>query len=393
MKFAHMADCHLGSWKHPELQKLNAESFNYAIERCIEEKVKFVLIVGDLFDSAIPPIDVLKEATSKLKELKDAGIKCYLVPGSHDFSISGKSMIHVLEKAGLCQDVTKPIETEDYYIAGLGGEKRGLEIKKVSSIKPKKSNKTKILLLHTTLKEMNLPIESISIKDLPNGFDYYALGHIHQKKIFDKDDAKVIYPGAIFPCNFTELEKDCGSFCIVSLEDKRAEIKEIPIKLKEVKNYKINADDETPVSLKEKILEKVDNVKGKITTLRISGTLSSGKPSEINFTEIEQELKERGACCVLKNTSKIVTKEFGLADKDLKNLEVDLMDISKIEKQIVEEMIKKEIVNEREKSRILELMKYLDTEKAEGETNEVFSSRLSKEIIKKLNLDFVENVD
>ncbi len=54
MKFAHLADCHLGSWKREELRKLNLESFRKAIDICIERKVDFVLIAGDLFDTAYP---------------------------------------------------------------------------------------------------------------------------------------------------------------------------------------------------------------------------------------------------------------------------------------------------------------------------------------------------
>jgi exonuclease SbcD len=51
-----MGDCHLGSWRQPELQELNFKSFETAIERCIKEKVDFILMAGDLFDSAYPPI-------------------------------------------------------------------------------------------------------------------------------------------------------------------------------------------------------------------------------------------------------------------------------------------------------------------------------------------------
>ena len=61
MKFAHIADCHLGGWRYPELQELNMESFRNALSICIREKVDFVLIAGDLFDSAYPPIEILKQ--------------------------------------------------------------------------------------------------------------------------------------------------------------------------------------------------------------------------------------------------------------------------------------------------------------------------------------------
>ena len=102
MKFAHIADCHLGSWRQPELQQLNLESFKYAIETSIQEEVDFIVFSGDLFDSAYPPIEILKETFSQFRKLKEAKIKCYIIAGSHDYSVSGKTFLDVLEKAGFC---------------------------------------------------------------------------------------------------------------------------------------------------------------------------------------------------------------------------------------------------------------------------------------------------
>ena len=42
MKFAHLADCHLGSWRQPELRDLNLESFKKAIDISLKENVEFV---------------------------------------------------------------------------------------------------------------------------------------------------------------------------------------------------------------------------------------------------------------------------------------------------------------------------------------------------------------
>ena len=105
MKFAHLADCHLGSWRQPELRQLNLESFKKAIQLCIQEKVSFVLIAGDLFDSAYPPVEILEETFLQLKKLKDSGIECYIIAGSHDYSASGKTFLSVLEKAGFCKNL------------------------------------------------------------------------------------------------------------------------------------------------------------------------------------------------------------------------------------------------------------------------------------------------
>src|SRR3989344_8008632 len=112
-RFAHLADCHLGGWKQPELQELNFKSFVKAIDTCILEKVEFVVIAGDLFDTAFPGIDVLKEAFAQFKRLKDAKIPCFIIAGSHDYSVSGKTFLDVLEKAGFCKNVFNAEERGD----------------------------------------------------------------------------------------------------------------------------------------------------------------------------------------------------------------------------------------------------------------------------------------
>ena len=75
VKFAHLGDCHLGSWRQPELQELNFQSFERAIDEIIKQRLDFVLIAGDLFDSAYPPIEILKRAFGEFRKLKEAGIK------------------------------------------------------------------------------------------------------------------------------------------------------------------------------------------------------------------------------------------------------------------------------------------------------------------------------
>jgi len=105
MKFAHLGDCHLGGWRQPELRDLNFQSFKEAIKRCIKYKVDFVLIGGDLFDSAYPPIETLKKTIAEFRKLKESKIPVFLIAGSHDYSVSGKAFLEVLEHAGFCKNV------------------------------------------------------------------------------------------------------------------------------------------------------------------------------------------------------------------------------------------------------------------------------------------------
>ena len=107
MKFAHMADCHIGGWREPVLREASIKAFVKAIDTSLEKNIDFLIISGDLFNTSLPAIDSLKTAVEKLKELRDKDIPVYIIAGSHDFSPSGKTMIDVLEKAGLVTNVVK----------------------------------------------------------------------------------------------------------------------------------------------------------------------------------------------------------------------------------------------------------------------------------------------
>ncbi|VVB78147.1 DNA double-strand break repair protein Mre11 [uncultured archaeon] len=318
VKFAHIADSHLGGWRQPELQCLNTESFRRAIQTCIEEKVNFILFTGDLFDSSFPPIEILKDTFTEFRRLKEAGIKCFVIAGSHDYSVSGKTFLDVLEKAGFCEIckyedekdkiVLKPSIYESYHIYGYPGKKSGLEVqdlKKLHIAEPY-SNYFRILMLHTTVTEaaQGLPIDSISLNDLPKA-DYYALGHIHidfEKEINGKP---AIYGGPTFPNNFKELEElKFGSFYIINVEG-YTKITKKEIKLRDVEFIEV----EVLNALKgtEKILSELEkrDLKDKIILLKVFGLLKEGKVSDIKFQEIENYLVKAGSYSFLKNTSKL----------------------------------------------------------------------------------------
>ena len=116
VKFAHIADVHLGGWKQQQMQDLNFESFKRAVDICINSKLDFILFAGDLFDSAYPPIEVLKDTFAQFKRIKDVNIPCFIIAGSHDYSVSGKTFLDVLEKAGFCKNVYNAEERDNLLI-------------------------------------------------------------------------------------------------------------------------------------------------------------------------------------------------------------------------------------------------------------------------------------
>ena len=196
MKFAHMADCHLGGWRDEKLKQIGHESFKLAILKCIDAKVDFVLISGDLFNTAVPSIDSLKLAAKELKRLKDFSIPCYVITGSHDHSPSGKTMMDVLENAGLVENVMKVDENDKLHLttddktgvklAGVYGRRAGLEREDYASLdmsEVKNVEGFKIFLFHTAIEEFKpndlKHVECQSYDELPKGFNYYAGGHVH----------------------------------------------------------------------------------------------------------------------------------------------------------------------------------------------------------------------
>jgi len=376
------------------------KAFESAINTSIEEDVDFILIAGDLFDYAIPNIDLIKEATGLLKKIKDKNISTFIVPGSHDFSVSGKTMIDVLEKAGLVENVVKLKNNEleitlhktkngkEVKLAGLHGKKSGLELYDYVSLNKnplEQEEGFKIFMFHTTINELkprNLEkVQGIDVKILPKNFHYYAGGHIHIVKQDKYGNGTITYPGPLFPTNFQEIEElNHGSFYIINF-DKDIEIKRIPIKLKDVISININSQDKKPEDIENELYEIIKNhdIKDKIITLRIEGVLSSGKPSDINFPNIMKNLSD--AFFVLKNTNKLFARE-------LSDMKIETGSIEQIEEKLIIENIKEETDFKfgNDENFIATIIEALNKEKIEGERNIDFENRLIKELFPLLEI-------
>lgn len=382
MKFAHLGDCHLGGWHQPELKDLNFKSFQCALEECIKEKVDFILIAGDLFDSAYPPIEILKDTFREFRKLKEASIPVFLIAGSHDYSASGKTFLDVLEKAGFCKNVSifeerdgkiilQPTIYENFAIYGYPGKKSGLEVEDIEKIKLQESpGFFRILMLHTSIRDAigTLPIKAVNQDALPK-VDYLALAHLH----INYKQGNRIYSGPTFPNNISELEDlGGGSFYIISngvVTRKEIKLKDVSIFNFEIKNA-LNATEEILSVLRK------ENLSNKLVIAKLFGVLEIGKSSDIDFVKIENFVKGAGACALLKSTTKL-----HLSEQEVK---MDLIDSTQLET----EMIKKfEEANPSKFNQLIpSLMKTLQMEKIEDEKLSIFEERLISEIRRVLPL-------
>ena len=333
-KFAHITDCHLGSWRNPKLRDLNLQAFERSILISIKEQVDFILITGDFFDVNIPQLAPVKKAVEILKRARDSGIPIYMIYGSHDFNTANISMIDILHSAEL---FIKPTEFQfnsdsvmlkffvdkktGAKITGISGRKVGLDkeiYEKLDKKKLESEDGFKIFLLHRGIQEI-LPLnmqfrDSIPISLVPKGFDYYGGGHIHKRVEKKIDNSVIIYPGPLFGSTFQDLEETAKGekrgFYIISFDTQIFECKFIEIKVADILYKEIFSQKWSSEKLKDEITKNISEleVKNKIVLIKVKGKLF-GKRSNIDFGKFSLDISKSGAILSFININNLSTDE------------------------------------------------------------------------------------
>lgn len=403
MKFAHLGDIHLGAWRYSKLRDANLKSFVKAIDLCIHKKVDFVIISGDLFDTALPAIDNVREAVKKLMQLKRLRIPVYIIAGSHDYSVSGKTMLDVLEHAELVQNVCRVKEDGEKIkliftvdtktgakLTGLPGRKGMLEknlYEKLDRTSLDTEEGYKIFLFHTAIAELKPKklekMEAAPVSMLPSGFDYYAGGHVHIVRNADLPGyPNLVYPGPIFPNSFAEIEElGSGGFYLVEVNNRVTELSYEPIVVHNTQSIKINCNGKKPPEIFDEILLGFKNKEflNTIVTIRLHGRMGGGKISDIDFKTIFDTLYSKSAYYVMKSTTMLETQEFQEEEQEL--LGVDDIEASIIAEHLGQSSMKFDI------DKIKEIMNVLSIVKEDGEKVNDYERRILTELNKVVGLE------
>ena len=397
MKYAHLADLHLGSWRDQKMRDLSTQAFLQAMDSCIRHQVDFILFAGDLFNTSLPSLDTLKIVTKKLKELKDLYIPVYVIAGSHDFSPSGKTMIDVLENAGLLQNVCRGTiqpETGELQLNFTTDAKTGAKITGVLGRKGQLDRTYyenlslehleqepgyKIFLFHTTITELKPKhleeVDSQPASFLPKGFNYYAGGHIHHPTTVELPGyGTLTYPGALFPNNFAEVEKyGHGGYYLITVNEMKQELSWIPIQIQKHLPLVLNCTDKSSEVISFEIVEQLQqqDIADSLITIRLTGTMARGKVSNIPFTTIFQKLYDLGAYFIMKNTAQLYSEEF-------EEVAVAYTTPEQMEDAIIKEHVQQIMLFDQatEIQRTKQLLEALNTTKREGETITDFQQRV-----------------
>ncbi|MGI5483996.1 exonuclease SbcCD subunit D [Streptomyces lavendofoliae] len=102
MRMLHTSDWHLGrSFHRVSLLEAQAAYLDHLVAAVREHDVDVVLVAGDIYDRAVPPLTAVELFDTALHRLADAGVPTVMISGNHD---SGRRLgvaAGLIERAGI----------------------------------------------------------------------------------------------------------------------------------------------------------------------------------------------------------------------------------------------------------------------------------------------------
>lgn len=245
MRFMHMADTHLGALPYHLEERENDiyEGFKTLIDKAIEERVDFIIHSGDFFHTFHPSNRARRVMMDQMKRLEERGIKVFGVLGDHDLPKRRDDNPLVLYpniKLLRLKEGPSP-EFVDYKGATIVGipSLRGVHRVKVlhrilENLDERiKNKKNVILVLHQAIKEY-FGIEGqyeLELGHLPQNVDYYAMGHLHDRRYEKFGRGYLAYAGSTDILRKSEIKGWTKSGKGAYIVDMNDEIEITPVNL------------------------------------------------------------------------------------------------------------------------------------------------------------------
>ena len=211
MRFIHAADIHLDSplrglaaYQNAPVEALrNAtrDAFTHLVNEAIELAVDFLVIAGDLYDGAWRDFNTGHFFVREMGRLHQAGIPVYLLYGNHDAEsemtrrLGFPPNVHVFDTR---RAVTHRIESLRVALHGRSFKDAATFDNLAVAYPDAVAGWLNIGVLHTALEgdAAHARYAPCSLAELAaRGYDYWALGHVHEYAVLRQGDPWVVFPG------------------------------------------------------------------------------------------------------------------------------------------------------------------------------------------------------
>ena len=335
LHFLHISDLHFGRTKHSALDTdtglqtsliNDINSLNEAVDIAEREKVDFIAIAGDVFDKIHVSNAVRKEVAKVFRRILDR-MHLYVIVGTHDRAhdkyaahtlsdwmnfadgeghmsrlhvfdkptfvhhrdssgksqgqivvlpeptkgiLEGKTYLEYVDSAmsQMALDQTAPILVIAHF--AVTGAKVGDEQKDVASYRQKEA----------------VPV---SYFDERGYLDYVALGHIHLRQELGRT-GKVVYPGSMNYCSFTELGQQKYVYIVNISDEKVLEKKFVELK-SPVPLREIVIDVRGEADPMQKIRDELKKAKLSKSIAKISIAVHESEKNRIDEKQLKSALK------------------------------------------------------------------------------------------------------
>ena len=300
---SHISDLHLGysQFSLEEREEDVYRVFHEAIDASIKERVRLIILAGDLFHNPRPCGKAIITLGNTLKKLKEKQIPVVFVLGEHDISrLRDVPFIHIYSNLGLARKLRcdEPFRVENCILFGADKERRSnidslIENMRHAEHLAKQHDGKKVLVLHQGLADFNRFAGELNSTDLPAGFNYYALGHYHDhlEKRFEFLGGPLAYPGSIDLTPSEGIEEVDKGFIITDMSGEEPSIQWIKLESRR-QQFSARIDYKDIANQVELIIKKATAYDKKpIARIEVAG-------SNIDSKVISEHLKKLNDFCL-----------------------------------------------------------------------------------------------
>jgi exonuclease SbcD len=272
MRFLHTSDWHLGRSLHrTDLRDAQSRFLDHLVETAREQRVDAVLIAGDIYDRAVPPVDAVALCEDALVRLRDTGARVIVISGNHDsarrlgfssalIDASGvhlRTRLSALAHPVVLDDAEGPVAVYGVpYLepavglpgvavadqdagSGAPGPRSheavlGAAVQRIRADAAARAMTRMVVMAHAWVhggagsdSERDISVGGVGHvpAELFDGFSYVALGHLHGQQTLAEN---IRYSGSPLPYSFSEAHHKKGCWLVEVGVDGKTRVERVP---------------------------------------------------------------------------------------------------------------------------------------------------------------------